>query len=539
MEDPVSGKEWASPVEISSGLVHPVYLNRSPPCNVTCPAGENVQGWLDWVRAENYQEAWRTIMRDNPLPAVHGRVCYHPCENACNRKHLDAPVSIHAVERFLGDLAIQSGWSVAPGPPTGKKILVIGSGPCGLSVAFHLRLLGHGVCVHEAADQLGGMMRYGIPEYRLPRNVLDAEIDRIARMGVEFKTGAKVDQLDDFVKEHRFDAVFLAIGANLSKRVDIPADDARRIVDALKLLADPQSNAGLCVGRRVVIYGGGNTAMDAARTALRMGASESLIIYRRDVKHMPAHLAELEEAQAEGVKVHWLRTIKKLEGGQIEVEAMRLDAKGKPQPTGETEIIPADAVVLALGQQTHSDFLKDIPGLKIVGDGAIEVDEQMMTGYPGIFAGGDMIPENKTVTTAVGHGKKAARCLDGWLGGKSYVAPPKHAIAKFGEIKMNWFPTFPRGVEPTLDLAARQASFAETTGGLERGAAHEEARRCFSCGNCFACDTCYDVCPDQAIVKQGSTRRYEIDMNYCSRCGLCAQECPCAAIAMIQDAAGR
>ncbi len=401
-------------------------------------------------------------------------------------------------------------------------------------MAYHLRLLGHGVSVHEAADQLGGMMRYGIPEYRLPRNVLDAEIDRIARLGVEFKTGAKVDQLDDFLKERRFDAVFLAIGANLSKRVDIPADDARRIVDALKLLADPQSNAGLCVGRRVAIYGGGNTAMDAARTALRMGASESLIIYRRDVKHMPAHLSELEEAQAEGVKVHWLRTIKKLEGGRIEVEAMRLDAKGKPQPTGETEIIPADAVVLALGQQTHSDFLKDIPGLKIVGDGAIEVDEQMMTGYPGIFAGGDMIPENKTVTTAVGHGKKAARCLDAWLGGKAYAAPPKRAIAKFGEIRMNWFPTFPRGVEPSLDPVSRRASFVETTAGLDLAAAHVEARRCFSCGNCFACDTCYDVCPDQAIVKQGSIRRYEIDMNYCSRCGLCAQECPCAAMAMIQ-----
>ena len=176
-------------------------MDRLPPCNLTCPAGENIQEWLYFTQARRYEEAWRALTRNNPLPAIHGRVCYHPCENGCNRKRLDKPVSIHAVERFLGDLAIEKGWSFNPGPPTGKRVLVIGSGPCGLSAAYHLAMAGHQVTVHEAAAKLGGMMRYGIPEYRLPRQVLDAEIDRIARMGVEFKTNCKTENLDGLLKK--------------------------------------------------------------------------------------------------------------------------------------------------------------------------------------------------------------------------------------------------------------------------------------------------------------------------------------------------
>jgi NADPH-dependent glutamate synthase beta subunit-like oxidoreductase len=304
-------------------------------------------------------------------------------------------VNIHAIERFLGDLAIKSRWSIPAASTTGKKVLVVGSGPCGLSAAYHLPLLGHDVVVQEAGPELGGMMRYGIPEYRLPRGILDAEINRIAAMGVEFRTGIKIEQLNCFLQEHQFDAVFLAIGAQLSKRVEIPTDDAGRIVDALKLLANPKGSSALCLGRRAAVYGGRNTAMDAARTSLRLGARETLIVYRRDIDHMPAHLSELEEAEAEGVKVHWLRTIKQIHPGKIEVKKMALDAKGYLQPTGEVEFIEADALILALGQQTHSQFLKAIPGIKITKDGSVEVNDQMMSGFAGIFAGGDMITEEK------------------------------------------------------------------------------------------------------------------------------------------------
>lgn len=516
---------------------HAVFVDRLPPCNLTCPAGENIQEWLYFTQAGRYEEAWRALTRNNPLPAIHGRVCYHPCENGCNRKRLDKPVSIHAVERFLGDLAIDKGWTFNPNPPTGKRVLVIGSGPCGLSAAYHLAMEGHHVTVHEGAAKLGGMMRYGIPEYRLPRPVLDAEINRIARMGVVFKTNCKTENLDGFLKDNQFDAVCLAIGAQLSKRVDVPTVDAGRILDALKFLATAENRPTYCVGRRVAVYGGGNTAMDAARTALRLGATESVIIYRRDQAHMPAHHSELDEALQEGIVVNWLRTVKEVDDGEIQVEVMQLDAKGKPQPTGQIETIRADMLILALGQETQSDFLKNVPGVTINAAGEVEVDDGMMTGRPGIFAGGDMIPANKTVTTAVGHGKKAARHVNAYLQGQIYVPAAKHAPAKFDRLNLNNSPKIPQSVQPVLDIAGRHDSFEETLGGLDEPTARDEARRCLSCGNCNECDVCYRCCPDEAILKLGDGQRYLVYVADCSGCGLCAVECPCGAIDMVPETA--
>jgi NADPH-dependent glutamate synthase beta subunit-like oxidoreductase len=508
------------------------YVSRLPPCNVACPAGENIQEWLNLAQAERFEEAWRALVRNNPLPAVHGRVCYHPCEKACNRKHLDNAVSIHAVERFLGDLAISKGWNFQTRPPTGKRVLVVGSGPCGLSAAYHLALMGHSVTVHEAGAKLGGMMRYGIPEYRLPRDVLDAEIDRIERMGVHFKVNAPVNDLDAFLKQRQFDAVFLAVGAQLGKRVDIPTDDARRIMDALTFLADPSANERLCLGRRVAVYGGGNSAMDAARTALRLGAQESMIVYRRNRDRMPAHESELEEALVEGVAVNWLRTIKQVGAGKIEVEVMQLDPKGKPQPTGITETLQADTVILALGQDIQSQFLKDVPGVTIAADGTVQVDEHLMTGCRGLFAGGDMIPDNKTVTTAVGHGKKAARNIDAYLHGQTYVKGPRHAVARRDLIKFTKYPKTAQSTEPVLDVSKRLDCFAETVEGLDLQTAVYEAHRCLSCGNCFECDACYNSCPSLAISKLGQGEGYYIAVYDCDGCQRCVRECPCAAIEM-------
>ncbi len=532
--EPVNNK----PVNDALGvLMRPMYVDRLPPCNQACPAGENIQEWLNFAQSGRFEEAWRALVKNNPMPAIHGRVCYHPCESNCNRKELDSPVSIHAVERYLGDLAISEGWKIKPGKPTGKRVLIVGSGPCGLSAAYQLARVGHHVTVWEAGAKLGGMMRYGIPEYRLPREVLDAEIGRITEMGVEFQTGAKVEDLEPILRGKSFDAVLLAIGAQLGKRVDIPAADAARIVDALQFLADPMVSAPMCLGRRVAVYGGGNTAMDAARTALRLGAAESLIIYRRDAARMPAHRSELDDAVLEGVVVNWLRTVKMVGQNEIEVEVMALDAKGMPQPTGKTELLKADTLVLALGQETQSDFLKNIPGVVVTRDGAIQVDEQLMTGHAGIFAGGDMIPFNKTVTTAVGHGKKAALNIDAYLKQAIVTPKQKHSAAEFKLLRMDWYSKWPQTSQPMVEAGKRIQSFEETLGGLDQVAALYEARRCFSCGNCFECDTCFSVCPDQTIVKLGAGKRYTINMNNCSRCGLCVQECPCGAMVMTADTA--
>ena len=355
--------------------MRPLYVDRLPPCNHACPAGENVQAWLAEAQAGRYRQAWEIIVRDNPLPAVHGRVCYHPCEDSCNRADVDEAVSIHAVERFLGDLALAEGWTITPdAPPSGKRVLVVGAGPSGLSIAWHLARRGHAVVIHEAGPLAGGMMHFGIPKYRLPREVLDGEIARIAALGVEIVLNHKVEDLMAEKAAGRFDAVFLAVGAHLSKRQDIPARDAGKIYDALQFLKDVEVGTDRPhIGRRVAIYGGGNTAMDAARTAKRLGADEALIIYRRTREQMPAHDFEADEAIEEGIKIHWLRTIKQIDGTTFTVERMKLDEKGYPQPTGEFETLEADSLILALGQDTDTGFVKTIPGIEFKRDGTVLV----------------------------------------------------------------------------------------------------------------------------------------------------------------------
>jgi len=291
--------------------VRPVYVDRLPPCNHACPAGENIQGWLFHAEAGDYEQAWRVLTRDNPLPAVMGRVCYHPCETACNRAHLDESVGINPIERFLGDEALRHGWKFErPATSSGKRVLVVGAGPSGLSAAYHLALLGHAVTIREAGPVPGGMMRFGIPKYRLPREVLDAEIQRILDLGVELELNSKVTDVLEARREGGFDAVFLAVGAHIAKRAYIPAGSASKMLDAVSVLRGMEGDEQPLLGRRVVVYGGGNTALDVARTAKRLGATESIIVYRRTRERMPAHETELEEALQEGVLVKWLSTIK-------------------------------------------------------------------------------------------------------------------------------------------------------------------------------------------------------------------------------------
>ena len=514
----------------------PVYVDLMPPCNHGCPAGENIQGWLYHAEEGDYEAAWRRLVEENPFPAVEGRVCYHPCENACNRGQLDEAVNIHAVERFLGDEALKHGWKIEAGAPTGKHVLVVGAGPSGLSAAWHLRRLGHDVTLHDAGPMAGGMMRFGIPKYRLPRDILDGEIARIVDMGVKIELNSKVSDIPGMMKEGGFDAAFVAVGAHLAKRTDIPAREAGKILDAISVLRGIETDdEPPLLGRRVVVYGGGNTALDMARTAKRLGASEALVVYRRSREQMPAHDIELEEALDEGVMLHWLTTIKQIDGTTFTVEKMKVDEDGWPQPTGEFETLEADTLVLALGQAVDTGFLEGIPGVKITKDGVIDVDSAMMTGYPGLFAGGDMVPAERTVTVAVGHGKKAARNIDRWLRGEAPAQRNGARLAGYERLNTWYYTDADKTVQPELDLIRRQTTFDEIHGGLDETNALFEARRCLSCGNCFECDNCYGICPDNAVKKLGPGKRFEFNYDFCKGCGLCAAECPCGAIDMVPE----
>ncbi len=538
-------KPFAITLDVGSSLANhtgswrtsrPVYLDRIPPCNSTCPAGENIQGWLYHAESGDYEAAWRVLVEDNPLPAIMGRVCYHPCETACNRAQVDETVGINSVERFLGDEALKQGWKLpAPAAETGKRVLIVGAGPSGLSAAYHLRRLGHQVKIVEAGPLAGGMMRFGIPAYRLPRAVLDAEVQRILDLGVELELNTKVTSILATMQQGAYDAAFLAVGAHIAKRAYIPAGAAAHMIDAVAMLRSMEGEDKPMLGRRVVIYGGGNTAIDAARTARRLGASEAIIVYRRTRDRMPAHDFEVAEALEEGVLIKWLSTIKRMgDEGTITVEKMRLDDKGFPQPTGEFETLEADSLILALGQDVDLGLLDGVPGLAIK-DGVVQVGANMMTGHPGVFAGGDMVPSERTVTVGVGHGKKAARHIDGWLRGAPYAPAPKHEAATFDKMNTWYYADAPKTVRPQLDLVRRQTTFEEVVAGLDETNVLFEARRCMSCGNCFECDNCYGVCPDNAVIKLGSGQRYDFNYDYCKGCGICVAECPCGAIKMVPE----
>ena len=508
----------------------PVYVHRLPPCNDACPAGEDVQGWLYDGEAGNYESAWRHLTRDNPLPAIMGRICYHPCQTACNRGELDETVGINSVERFLGDHAISQGWQfVNDAPLTGKKVLIVGSGPSGLSAAYHLALKGHEVTIRESAAGAGGMMRYGIPAYRLPRDVLDAEISRITNIGVTIECNSKVENAEAALEEG-FDAVFLAVGAHLGKRAYIPAGDSAHILDAVSMLHMTAEGDPPLLGRRVIVYGGGNTALDAARTARRLGAYEAVVVYRRNREKMPAHDVEVNEAIDEGVVMRWLSTISWVDDGQVTVEKMQLDEKGFPQPTDEFETLEADSVILALGQDVDLSLVEGAEGVAI-DDGVIQVDELLMTGRDGLFAGGDAVPGERTATNAVGHGKHAARTIDAWLRGETFDHAPRPAMATFDRLNTWYYSDAPKTVRSKLDSARRATNFAEVVQGLNEETALFEARRCLSCGNCFSCDNCFGVCPDNAVIKIGEGN-YEFNLDYCKGCGICAVECPSGAIDM-------
>ena len=510
----------------------PCYVHRLPPCNVTCPAGENIQQWLSFAQEGKFLSAWQEMVTNNPFPATMGRVCYHTCEKACNRDQYDGAVNINLLERSIGDMAIAQNWQFEPVQSShNKKVLIIGAGPSGLSAAYFLKKFGYDVTVYESHKLPGGMMRYGVPAYRLPRRVLDAEIKRIENLGVKIICEKKVNKLKDEID--KFDAVYLAIGANVASPTNIDIEGYSNVIDAIdffKKLEDKQMD-NIHLGNKVLVYGGGNTAIDAARSALRLGAKSVKIAYRKTINEMPAHETEIQEALSEGVEILCLRVITSIIHNRVVFDKMKYDSEQRIlSKTGESESFIADSVIFAIGQSVESEILAEMDEIKVSDKGLVEVDANMMTSKKGVFAGGDLIPGKRTVTNAIGYGKKAAKCIDAYLQDKEVVKNPKNEVANFKKLNLEYYASDKRKEVSRLgDLIFDEKDVSYTS-----AEAIKEASRCMSCGNCFHCDNCYSYCPDNAIIKH-EDGTLEFNYDYCKGCGICATECPCGAIVMKPD----
>lgn len=513
----------------------PVYVDFMPPCNSACPAGENIQAWMAHAQAGNYFEAFQTLVEDNPFPAIMGRVCVKPCETGCNRTHIDTTVNIHAVERYIGDEAIKEKWPIQfLSYSTGKRILIIGAGPSGLSTAYHLVRMGHDVEIYEAGNHAGGLLWTGVPDYRLPKDILDAEINRIVRLGVKIKLNYNVIDVLMEMKVGNFDAVYLAIGAQQIRKEEFQHDKSVYITDAFSFFNELVSFTSPYAHKKVVVYGGGKLALYLARLIKRLN-SEVSVYFPGDKKMMPAYDYETEDAMEEGVDVQLLRSITAIKNKTITLEKLKVE-KGKAVGTGEFETIQADVLINANKQESDSGFLRSLSGVVINDDGTISIDAQRMTGYEGIFAGGDVLPgENRSATIAIGQGKKAARYINSYLSGKTYLKPDKHPTASYRKLHM-WYKTeAPQKEQEKLAPAVAIKSFDEVVAGLSEPEARFEAQRCLSCGNCFECDGCFGACPEDAIIKLGKGNRYKFNYDACTGCAVCYEQCPCHAIEMIPE----
>ena len=536
--------------------IRPFYEDKTPPCSHACPAGSDVVGYIGALREGAPAAAWQILVAENPLPGVCGRVCPHPCESACNRGDFGGSIAIHALERFLADEAAAHSWH-PPLPQTRRpeRIAIVGSGPAGLSCAYHLARLGYQPTVFEAENNVGGMLRYAIPTYRLPRAVVDREVAAIESLGVQFMLNSRLGDSLSLRQLHEFAAVFLAPGQGLSHSLDIPGDASPGVTSGLAFLRRVATGQDAGIGRRVLVVGGGNTALDAARSALRLGAGVT-VLYRRTENQMPAIAEEVEEARAEGVRFRFLTAPLQVlsEGKQLTALRcceMRLgdpDASGRarPLPIPGTEFdLPADTVIAATGQSLDVALLQSA-GLHIE-HGHIVIDQASATALPGVFAGGDAATGAGTVAHAIGSGKRAALAIDAMLHtGQAGSFPPldetvhaaaraaSRVVVRAADINPDYIESLPRPTLPQRPIAERTGGFAEVNLGLTSEVAAQEAARCISCGTCLSCDTCLIFCPDVAIARRPGGG-YTIAYDYCKGCGVCAQECPRAALSMEEE----
>ena len=549
--------------------LRPRFENKISPCNEGCPAGQDVEGAMVLIGKGKVLEAWELFKEENPFPAVCGRVCFHPCESSCNRKDFDEAVSINALERFMADAASRQGRRLSFKREKRKeKIAVIGSGPAGLTSAYHLARMGYGVTVFEAFPVLGGMLRVGIPEYRLPKKVLEEEIDQILELGVKVEINARLgaDFLLSDLKE--YPAVFLAMGNHRSKSLGIPGEDSVGVMSGLEFLRNVSLGKEVALGKRVAVIGGGNTAFDAARSALRLGA-KPFILYRRTREEMPAFPGEIVEAEEEGIEISYLVSPARLvaENGKISrLECLKnrlgpADEDGRRRPVaikGSNFFLEVDQVIAAIGEDADLAALPKRIGFK---ENVILTDERGATKQKGVFAGGDIIQQPRTVVHAIGSGKRAAIFIDCFLKGekweglldglrigergslsmKRYLQPENERVplssktVLLKDLNLDYFDYKKRKKMLKAQTSKRLGSFEEVNLGFSEETAREEANRCFNCGVCNLCDNCYIFCPDVAILKQGEDGPNVIDYDHCKGCGICVEECPRDALVMEEE----
>jgi len=522
----------------------PVHQQRPAPCHMACPVSGEIPTWIEHLKQGKHEEAWLTLATNNPFPAVIGRICHHPCEAECNRKEYDEKVSIKALERFLGDLALEKGWRLPVGAPArDETIAVVGAGPAGLSTAYQLRKRGFGVTVYEARQKPGGLLTYGIPAYRLPRNILNGEIERLRQTGIELKTGTAIKDPAAFTQlKEKHAAVFIATGAQHSP--GLPGlNVGLAYLDGLHFLERVNEGANLEVGKRVVVVGGGNTAVDAARSAVRLGCTDVSILYRRDREQMPAQVMEINEAVEEGVKLVLLAAPLSLkQEGQTEVllcQRMQLgeaDASGRQRPVpvvGETFTMEMDTLIGATGAQAD---LAPLQGVLEQTESLIKVAATQTAGREGFFAGGDLTSTDRYAATAIGAGRRAATAIAHFLGVNEPDMETCNEPVSFTDVNTFYFPSMATIKTSKHPATARAGDFREVEPGLGVNDAATEAKRCFSCGTCLYCDNCFYFCPDMAVQRDESLAAgYRVLDHYCKGCGLCAAECPRGVIVLKEE----
>jgi NADPH-dependent glutamate synthase beta subunit-like oxidoreductase len=525
----------------------PVYRDKTPPCNNACPTGEQIQKYLDYVKHERFLDGYLTILEDNPMPAVTGRVCYHPCETACNRKDHDEPIGIRNVERFLGDLGLN-----LPENPvketlpelSGKRVAIIGAGPAGLACAYHLRRRGHASVIFEALEKPGGMLRGGIPHWHLPEEILNSEVAKIEDLGgIEIRCGVRVGEdvcLDDLVEE--YDAVFLGLGQDVGRRLDVEGADLRGVTGALEFLREAGLGRPVKAGRDVLVIGGGNTASDAARSAIRIGGGRARIVSLESPDELLIVDEDLEQGRDEGIEYVTNTSLVRVLGengvvtGAVLCEArLAKDADGRVAPElvpGTEYEVSCDTIMIAIGQVQRLDWLPD----ELVERGLIKTDEYGRVGER-VFVGGDVTRGPAMVVDALGDGKRAAHSIDVVLRGDEPAPGEPIEIMPYERLNHSYFPHAPRIEAPMAPPAERRRSQTiEVTLAYSREQAMAESDRCMSCGVCNGCDNCYIVCPDVSVERDARENgHYGIRLPYCKGCLVCVQECPTGCLEKVPE----